>query len=182
MKKATIPLSLLALVLVMTSVASASPPEPGSFSTTGYTDVLTYEVETLPSGRTKFYLEAEGKPGAMCAYWFGVPNSDLCGVSGDLNGTFTFVEWGIIDLDLSVDPPEGSGLGTNHGILTITSSDSQLTIRFDGRTDSQYVWGNYRILSGTGEYANLHGQGKYHGNAGLAFTVIYEGRFHTDPN
>ena len=178
MKKAAIPLSLLALVLVMTGVASASPPEPGSFSTTGYTDLTTYEFDTLPSGLTKFYLEAEGKPGPMCEFWFHDPN--LCGVSGYLNGTFTFVEWGIVDLDPMT--MEGSGRGTNHGILTITSNDSQLTIRFDGRTDSQNVWGNYRILRGTGEYANFHGQGKYHGNAGLAFTVIYEGRFHTDPN
>jgi hypothetical protein len=164
--------------LVAPGVASGSPPELGTFSTTGYTDLTSYRFETLPSGLTKFYLEAEGEPGLVCAFWFsGDPNA--CGVSGDLDGTFTFIEWGIVDMDPLTQV--GSGRGTNHGILTINSDDSELTIRFDGQTDSQYVWGNYRILSGTGEYANLHGQGKYHGNAGFAFTVTYEGKFHMAP-
>jgi hypothetical protein len=113
----------------------------------------------------------------MCEFWFNNPG--LCGVSGYFDGTFTFVEWGNVDLDPVT--MEGSGWGTNHGILTITSDNGEVIIRFDGRTDSQSVWGNYRVLRGTGDYANLHGQGTYHGNAGLAFTVTYEGRFHTAP-
>lgn len=176
-KLATLAVVMVALVL-LSGTASAAPPEPASFSTTGYTDLTTYEFQTLPSGHTKFYLEAEGKPGLTCETWFGDPN--LCGVNGDLNGTFAFVEWGVVDLDpLTM---AGSGRGTNHGILTITTGESQLTIRFDGRTDSQQVWGNYRVLSGTGDYADLHGQGNYHGNAGVAFTVTYEGQFHNAPN
>jgi hypothetical protein len=196
MKKLTILVCVLTMLLALTGVASASKPKEGTFSIAGYTTF--YEWETLPNGRTKFHLTAQGggegpEDDALCMAWYGYPCQTLClallgqpcGVAGYFEGAFTFEEWGIVDLD--PETGEGSGQGTNHGIMTITTLDGdgevagEVLIRFGGRADLQNVWGNFTALRGTDAYEDLHGQGKYFGNAGLVFTVKFDGRFHTDP-
>lgn len=198
MKKAILSILVLTMLLALTGITSASQPEEKTFTVTGYT--TWYKPEPLPSGHTRFYLTAQGGDETpeddkfcadfyefyeveqcqdLCLELFGKP----CGVGRDFPGTFTFDEWGIVDLDLTT--LEGSGWGTNHGIMTITTAGDnagdKVIIRFNGQTDSQTVWGNFTVLGGTGNYADLHGQGKYSGNAGLVFTVTFSGRFHTDP-
>lgn len=192
MKKLTILVCVLAMLLALTGVASASKPEPATFSITGYTTF--YEYETLPNGRTKFHLMAqEGgevpEDDALCQRWYGVPCQTLClallgrpcGVTGYFTGTFTFEEWGTVDLDPITG--EGSGKGKNHGIMTVTTAEGEAIIRFNGKTDSKTVWGEFKVLhkEGTGAYQNLQGKGKYTGNAGLVFTVDFTGQFHTHP-
>jgi len=159
MKKLTILICVLAMLLALAGLASASKPEEGTFSITG--DTTFYEYETLSSGRTKFHLAAAG------------------GVTGYFSGTFTFEEWGIVDLD--PETGEGSGRGTNHGLMTITTDDGETVVRFGGRAHFQNVWGNFTVVRGTGVYEDLHGQGEYFGDAGFVFTVEFTGRFHTHP-
>jgi len=159
MKKLLILLCVLAMLLSLPGVASASPPEPGQFTITGYT--TSYDWEPLPSGLTKFHLTAAGL------------------VTGYFAGTFTFEEWGIVDLNPITG--EGSGRGTNHGLMTVTTDAGEVFTRFGGQTDSQTVWGNFTVLHGTGDHKDLHGQGTYTGNAGLVFLVVFTGRFHSKP-
>ena len=73
---------------------------------------------------------------------------------------------------------EGSGKGKNNGIVTITTPDGTSVVRFNGKTDSKSVWGNFKIekKEGTGAYADLKGNGDYTGNAGLVFSVTYNGK------
>ena len=102
-----------------------------------------------------------------------------CGVGdfiGDSSGEFIFEEWGVVDLDPVTY--EGSGKGKNDGIATITTPDGTSVVRFNGKTDSQSVWGNFKIekKKGTGAYADLKGSGDYTGNAGLVFTVTFTGK------
>lgn len=171
MKKLTIVICVLATVLALTGVASASRPEPATFTITGYTPY--WEFGPLPSGRIRLHLTAEGAPGAVCKEYFG--KKKLCGISGYFEGTFTF------DERVTFDPD--SGLGKNHGIMTITTAEGDVAIRFKGKTDSETVWGKFKVLhkEGTGVYQDLHGKAKYTGNAGLVFTVDFTGRFHTHP-
>ena len=51
-------------------------------------------------------------------------------------------------------------------------------MQFNGKTDSQSVWGNFKIekKEGTGAYADLKGNGDYTGNAGLVFSVTFNGK------
>jgi len=190
MKRLLILLCVLAMLLSLPGVASATPPQPGTFTITGYT--TSYDWETLPSGLTKFHLTAQGGgegpvDDALCTAWYGVPCQTLClamfgrpcGVAGYLEGAFTFEEWGIVDLDPTTG--EGSGRGTNHGLMTVTTDAGEAFVRFGGQTDSQTVWGNFTVLRGTGDHKGLHGQGTYTGNAGLVFLVVFTGRFHSKP-
>lgn len=192
MKKLTILVCVLAMLLALTGVARASKPEAATFSITGYTTF--YEWKTLPNGRTEFHLTAQGggegpEDDALCMAWYGYPCQTLClallgqpcGAAGYFAGTFTFEEWGEVDLDPSTG--EGSGKGKNHGIMTITTAEGEAVIRFNGKTDSETVWGEFQVLhrEGTGAYQDLHGKGKYTGNAGLVFTVDFTGRFDTHP-
>jgi len=122
----------------------------GPFTTTGYNTILPHDWELLPSGRAKFHLTAQG------------------GVTEYFEGTFTFEEWGIVDL---------GGRGTNHGIMTITTDDGEAVIRFGGQanlaTDPSSVGGSFTVLDGNGAYKGLKGQGMFDGDAELTFTVDY---------
>ena len=188
MKKLTLLICVLAILLSLTGVASAAPPKPkkNTFSITGYT--VDYELlRLLPDTRQiEFHLMAAGAPGPLCAYLYGEP--DVCGVSGYFEGTFIFEEWGIVDLYPICDWPflecldpagfpimKGSGQGTNEGTLTITEGsnlDEVIVIDFAGRANSQRVKGDW-VLNGSG----IQGSGRYKGNVGLVFTVEFKGRF-----
>jgi hypothetical protein len=152
--KRLLPLFYIFVVLFASAgVASADQPQPGTFTITGYTDPSSVQVEYLPSGRAKFELLALGS---------------VAGNPFD-SGVFQFEERGNVDLT--------SGEGTNHGVMTITVADGQAVIGFDGKTDGILVNGNWRVISGSGSYEKLHGQGKYTGDAGYVFSVTFDGEF-----
>ena len=177
MKKLTILICVLAILLSLAGVASASKPEEGEFSITGSTTFYDYEV--LPSGRTKFHLTAVGD------------------ASGHLTGTFSYEEKG----NVGFDPLSGEGTwrGTNHATMTITNTgDSIAVVKFRGRTiitgsfpisptlyvPLGFVEGTFTVLHGTGDYAGVHGQGTYTATLPpplIQFTVTFTGQFHTDP-
>jgi hypothetical protein len=157
MRKSALLLCVLVMLVSATAAASANRPETDSFTITGHT--TDYKYWTGPNGRTWFHLTAEGD------------------VVGYFNGTFTFEESGVVDLD-----PEtgvGSGRGTNTGVVTITTTEGQERVRFVGVTDSVSVWGKFTAAAEDGScgYAGLQGYGTYKGNAGLVFTVTFTGKF-----
>ncbi len=170
MKKLTILICVLALLLALAGLAWASPPNPGEFTITGLTtSIEPFPPEPLRSGLIKFSLTAVGN------------------VSGDYfdGAVFTYDEWGIVRPDLS---------GNNRGLMTVISSTTTITssavVAFRGRsqiTDPSppnpegWVEGTFTVLDGTGNYARLHGQGTYTGTMASPFTVTFTGQFHTDP-
>ena len=166
---------ILVILFASAGVASADKPLPDSFTITGYT--TSYTFDPLPSGRTKFDLLAQGgyDDAAFCQV---VSTDPPCGVTGYFEGgKFQFEEKGNVDYNPITG--QGSGKGTNQGDLTITMPDGgKALIRFNGKADLQSVSGNWRVLSSSGSLAKLHGEGKYSGNAGLVFSVTFDGKFH----
>jgi hypothetical protein len=156
MRKLALLLSVLVMLVTTAAATSAGKPEPQAFTLTGYTTV--YNFGTRPNGRTWFHLTAEGT------------------TSGYFSGDFTFEEWGEVDLDPLTG--QGSGMGKNNGVVIITTPEGTSVVRFNGKTDSASVWGNFRIeqKEGTGAYADLKGNGDYTGNAGLVFSVTFAGK------
>ena len=69
-------------------------------------------------------------------------------------------------------------MGKNNGVVTIATPEGTSVVRFNGKTDSASVWGNFKIekKEGTGAYADLKGNGDYTGNAGLVFSVTFTGK------
>ena len=176
MKKLVLLVCVFVLLIVATGAVSAGKPAPDQFTITGYT--TQFETEVLPSGLTKFQATASGT----------VTSESEDGFDG---ATFTFEEWGIG----SLDPVTWEARGTNHGIMTITKGCDdevdicgEVVIRFDGQADLFNVWGNYRILQGSGQYAGLRGEGTYLGitdnpfdNPDEGFYVDFSGKFHSQP-
>lgn len=156
MRKISLVLCVLVMLAAATTAASAARPEPQTFTITGHTTF--YDFGTLPNGRTWFHLTAEGT------------------TSGYFTGAFTFEEWGEVDLDPLTG--EGSGRGKNNGVVKIATPEGTSVVRFNGKTDSASVWGNFKIekKEGTGAYADLKGNGNYTGNAGLEFSVTFTGK------
>jgi hypothetical protein len=161
MKKLVLLLSVIALLIIATGAVSAATPEPDTFTISGITDSLA--TKPLPSGITKFQTVASGN------------------VSGHFAGaTFTFEETGIGSYDLTTYEARA----TNHGVITITDeAGDQVVIRYNGQADLTSVWGHYRILQGTGQYAGLHSEGTYLGTTdlGSGFIVVFSGDFHSEP-
>ena len=203
MKKLVLLLSVIALLIVATGAVSAAKPAPDTFTITGYTtnDPSTDpETVVLPNGHTRYHILAQGggeddednafcaflwtqvtPPGTppisscdqLCAAGTGQPGQ-VCGVSGDLNGRFTFEEW--------VDVNPANGKAKNEGIVTIISADSEDTavVNFKGTVDQAAltVSGKFKVdkKQGTGAYDDLKGQGDYTGGAALVFTVTFTGK------
>jgi hypothetical protein len=180
---------ILILVFAPAGAASAEPPQPDVFSTTGYTTNLApipvgptslpTEFEILaPSLYAKFHIKAQGGPAvdndAQCSAIYGVPTCSAlcigfgvpsCGAAGFFDGSFTFDEWGIVDLITYA--------GANHGLLDITTSAGVAKARFGGNASLTGVSGSFSFLKGSGDYHNLKGGGTYAGGAGLVFRVDY---------
>ena len=59
----------------------------------------------------------------------------------------------------------------------VESKSGTLVILVNGAetADGSSVWGQWVILSGTGDLANLHGQGKY---SGIGGDLLYSGQIH----
>jgi len=191
---------ILVILFASAGVASADKPLPDTFTITGYT--TSYTFDTLPNGRTSFHVIARGGNdaaydlycgGLAAQFPPGTPGStattchelcvgvtgQACGVAGEIfSGEFTFEEWGEVDLNPLTG--EGSGKGKNDGIVTLIMPSGQAQVDFKGKTDSVNVWGNWQLQKkdGTGSYTDLKGQGDYTGNAGLVFTVKFEGKVH----
>jgi hypothetical protein len=106
MKKAILPIFVLAMLLALVGAASASPPQLDTFSITGYATI--HEYETLPSGLTKFHITArgggedpgdttpcgpDGMYGVSCYALCSPPLNERCGADGHFRGDFAFEEW-----------------------------------------------------------------------------------------
>ena len=191
MKKFARLTAVLIVLLAFSGLAAAAGPEPGPFSTTGYTTnlvssglpdpyppVVPSEFEFLPNGYTKFHIRAQGEPGgandAFCLAVYGAMcdavcsgfTGNTCGTAGFFpNGSFTFDEWGLVDANYA---------GYNHGLMNITTDDGQAEVRFGGSADYFGVTGGFAFLDGTKKYSKLKGQGVYDGGAGYVFTVNYD--------
>ena len=185
MRKLALLLSILVLLVAATGAVSAKKPAPDTFTITGYTiNTPVFDYETLP-GHVLYSVLAQGggedaEDNNFCLNFYGVScqtlcldfPSQACGVSGDLNGSFTFEEWIDIDLDELT--------ATNYGLITITTPDhrsSTAVVQFNGGADLKTVWGEFEIekKTGTGAHKNLEGAGTYAGNSGLVFTVTFTG-------
>jgi hypothetical protein len=171
MRKLAIFICAVALLLVSTNIATATKPTLAeTFVMTVYPWTIDMD-EPIPlrSGLAKFTMTAGG------------------GVTGSFawesfTGTFVYDEKGIINL--------WTGHGTNQAVMTIYIAEypmeGTVTIRWQGQitnfTLDPYtngdVSGNFVVLSGTGDYEHLHGQGTYIGDFS---TVTFTGRFHYDP-
>jgi hypothetical protein len=198
MRKRALLLCMLVMLFAATGVASAGQLEPGTFTITGYT--TDYQLEPRPNGRTWFHLKARGGGDdaaydskcqtyaalsgytvETCEEFCMIPAGKACGVEGYFGdtGEFTFEEWGVVDLDMTTQPPTGSGKGANTGIVKITTPDGRVRVGFIGATDSITVRGKFVVEQRecAGHFARLTGFGDYTGNAGFAFTVTFTGRF-----
>lgn len=186
MKRAAIPICLLAILLLFTStVAADSPWETREFTISGTTTSMV-PMEQVPDGKIGFRITAEGT------------------VSGDIfdGDSFSFTEWVIAD-------PE-TYEASNVGLLTIMGNNgsvgqncdqqpfgdvrcdqpSKAVIQFSGTADIFQVSGRFRVLSGWGEYYNIQGLGTYDGipdfcpnlqdlTTCTGFWVEFAGRFRT---
>jgi hypothetical protein len=158
---------ILVILFASVGVASANSSQPDQFTVTGCTTGEPNARPGLVEGRTAFNLIAAG-PGGNC------PEG---GVSGDLEGSFTFKEWGSVNLT--------TYQGVNTGLLTINKKNnptSQVTIWFGGKIDyfaldpEQVVRGTWRVIEGKGAWKDLEGRGTYTGGVIDPFTVIFTGK------
>jgi hypothetical protein len=145
----------LALLLVLIGAIPISSATPEMFRIVGHTTSLDSGLS--PDGFIRFQLSTAGN------------------VSGGFEGTFTFEEWGMINLAPTIGL--GPVVGLNGGIMTITTDGGQVRIAFGGAADSVMVSGRFYVLQGTGEYSDLRGQGIYIGNGGFLFAVQFIGTF-----
>jgi len=203
MKKLVLLLSVIALLIIATGAVSAAKPAPDTFTITGYTvnDPFTDpETVVLPNGHTRYHILAQGggedaednafcaflwtqvaEPGTpaintcdqLCTIGTGQPNQ-VCGVSGALNGRFTFEEW--------VDVNPANGKAKNEGVVTIIGAAParRAVVEFKGEVDQAAltVSGKFKVdkKQGAGAYNDLKGQGDYTGGAAYVFTVTFTGK------
>ena len=117
--------------------------------------------------------------------------------TGDFEGTST-EEYVVVlyrtsgGLDI-LDPAFTFDQGFYRGTATFTGEvqgrEGTLEILFEGRSPGSLAdWtGTWRILSGTGELANLHGTGIFYNNTDqygnkIPCDIHYEGQIHFDPS
>jgi hypothetical protein len=145
----------LGLLLVLTGTIWSSPTPPETFRIVGHT--TSFDWEPSSSGIVGFQLSTAGD------------------VNGCLEGTFTFEEWGVVNLVPAARVSLGAG--ANVGIMTIMTDSGEVRIAFGGETNSLLVWGRFSVLEGTGDYSDLQGRGIYVGNGGFQFMVQFVGTF-----
>jgi len=154
MKKLTILICVLAMLLALTGVASASPDEPRKFRTEGYTT----SFDLMPTGKKKctVLLLSQGK------------------VTRHIQGTFTMSEllhfhescgyliWQFMETGQMPIPYSNKG-----STLTILPKQGgEVQIGFEGDTEGETVWGDFRVtdVDETDFYKDLIGHtGAYEG-------------------
>ncbi len=146
MKKLVLFACIFVLLIGATGAVSADKPVEDSFTIHGVTDPYSISSGTLPNGRTWFHLMSEGN------------------VEGYFAGTFTFEEWGEVDMN--------TGMGKNNGIITIfTDGNDPVRVQFEGKTDSVNVWGKWKTKD-----SDVKAHGDYTGDAGFVFSVTFDGK------
>jgi hypothetical protein len=171
MNKLVLLVCVFVLLILATGAASAKKPAPDTFTITGYTTNNPYEdYEILPNGHVRYHILAQGGGEDLCV----ADTGKVCGVSGDLNGRFTFEEW------INVNPVNGKA--KNEGIVTIisTAPEGTAVVNFKGEVDQAAltVSGKFKVdkKEGAGAYDDLKGQGDYTGGAAFVFTVTFTGK------
>ncbi len=197
MKKLARLTAVVIVLLAFTSIAAAAAgPEPGPFSTTGYTTnlapnpyppewglppLIPSEFEFLPNGYIKFHIRAQGEPGAtndaFCQDVYGASCQDVCTApppygAGKACGTDGFFPAGSFTFD-EWGLADATYTGYNHGLMNVTTDAGQAEVRFGGNADYFGVTGGFAFLDGTEDYRKLKGEGAYTGGAGNVFTVDY---------
>ena len=100
-------------------------------------------------------------------------------LAGDVVGPFTFERTVIV---------HSNGKVNMHGVMTVEPvsifdidiSGSTYTQIMNARIVAGTIQGQWTILSGTGDLANVHGQGTFTGSPRVGGT--YSGKIHFDPN
>lgn len=136
MKKLFILICVLAMLLTLTGVASASPPKPLTFRIDGHTTAIQPFPPPPPPGT--YHLTSEG------------------GVSGDITGTFVMDECLLVYQEVK-------NVGY---IAITTNESGKVFILFVGGLDpgGLTISGHFWVTRGTGAYRGLEGrQGGYHG-------------------
>ena len=153
---------ILVVLFASTGVAFAGSSQPQQFIISGSN--TGGDSRTLQSGRTIYNLTASGES------------------HGYLEGGFTFQEWGSVDFNPATN--QGSGLGANTGLMTITKAgdpNSQVIIWFGGPTTLTSVRGNWHVVKGKGSWSNLDGEGTYASDyvnpITTAFKITFTGKF-----
>jgi len=176
MKKAILPIFVLAMLLALVGSASAG----------GTPEDITFTIDGSTIDPGKFEQK-------RCKYEF----KDLTAVgsvTGGLEGLFTYDEEGKVDLCPDSGPPSGS----NEGVMTIVTGQGTLVIEFKGVTELESqtgpssVWGvsgdwELKSATPTSGYAGIEDTGEYSGHTYLEedpadswFEVTFEGWFYTD--
>ena len=171
-KRILIPIALTAVLLLVAGPVYATPPEPAS-GTWCYTPYIT----GMRSAGGNLFLDAESED-----YWTGTFESPEGAGSYTVYGAtiHKFVDF------TDTGPWYAQGLVTFVG--TVEGKSGTLVMRFLGkRPDATADWssGKWVILSGTGELANLRGQGTWWGPGAPApevqGCVDYSGNYHFEP-
>ena len=157
---------ILVILFASAGVASANSSQPDQFTISGSN--TGGDSRTLQSGRTIYNLTAVGKSQGN--------------LEGDFTGNFTFQEWGSVDFNPATG--QGSGLGANTGLMTITKAgdpNSQVIIWFGGPTTLTSVRGNWHVVKGKGSWSDLDGEGTYASvyvdPITTAFKITFTGKF-----
>jgi hypothetical protein len=121
------------------------------------------------------------------AYVHGTYEREMAPRDGNFQGESTEVYDVVLFGSEGVLPPDLPVFEYGHykGIVTLTGTvlgeEGTLEILFVGTSpgDIAYWTGTWRILSGTDDLANLHGQGTFESND--LMDIHYEGKVHFDP-
>lgn len=168
MKKLTILICVLAMLLAFTGVASADCLIQDTIVVSGH---LTTEPEVKQIGPYLFIEGMQASGTAASVTLFPEPP----GASFSIDD-----EDAIIDLRTLE--------GVNWGRITIATDEGEVYIRFYGRTfdlDPETMFGSvagqFRVVGATGEFAGLRGWGRYSGDAAPVFTLTFTGWFYIPP-
>ena len=158
MKKLVLLLSVIALLIIATGVVSAAKPAPDTFTITGYQLTLLYELRNIAQRSHVVSCAGAGwrrqtsEDDAFCTgSSLAYPARPPARHSGEglrrhrLLQLVSSLSRSGASSPQSRDRRHGSGKGKNEGVVTITAPDGTAVVRFNGKTDSQSVWGNFKI-------------------------------------
>jgi len=158
---------VLTLVLVPAVITHATPPTSAS-GRWGYTPWINFESMRVAGGNTFFEAYTETPPDEWTGTFVGT-SEDVYNVA--IHSTGAWYCNGVVSFEGKVNGVEGT-----------------LVIWFLGKKPDMFAdWsGKWVILSGTGDLANLRGQGTWWGpgapEVGQKGYVDYSGKIHFDPS